>query len=193
MSTARGTADSPPSRRLQDLPRPHRGTRRRAVEDYRAAMSQRPSSGRAWRAGSRRQRLYIKLERAAWGNGNTMTFDSIHIKEGQARLIANVGAGDVRVLMTPTRLTFVGGDRPRQPQLHRRVRWLWPFPAAHRGPISAHEDSQRPVPVPVPQHLLHSRIARDAAAICYFLYACGIAAGLVLLVPWASAGKAGTS
>jgi hypothetical protein len=135
----------------------------------------------------------LKLERAAWGKGNTMTVDSIDIKEGTARLIANVGAGDVRVLMTPTRLTFVGGDRPRQPQLHRRVRWLWPFPAAHRGPISAHEDSQRPVPVPVPQHLLHSRIARDAAAICYFLYACGIAAGLVLLVPWASAGKAGTS
>jgi hypothetical protein len=49
----------------------------------------------------------LKLERAAWGKGNTMTVDSIDIKEGTARLIANVGAGDVRVLMTPTGLTFV--------------------------------------------------------------------------------------
>jgi hypothetical protein len=55
----------------------------------------------SWDGGS------LKLKQVTAGEGGRMTFDSIDTRAGKARMIGNVGAVDVRVLMTVTGLTFV--------------------------------------------------------------------------------------
>ncbi len=49
----------------------------------------------------------LKLEQSTFGQGGMVTFDSINAKGGKARIIGNAGAGNVRVLVTATGLTFV--------------------------------------------------------------------------------------
>ena len=49
----------------------------------------------------------LKLESSNFGKGGQVTFDSIDAKAGKARIVANVGAGDVLVLVTIAGLTFV--------------------------------------------------------------------------------------
>lgn len=49
----------------------------------------------------------LKLEPATYGEGGRVTFDSIDIRSGKARLIGNAGAGDIQVVPTAVGLTFV--------------------------------------------------------------------------------------
>ncbi len=49
----------------------------------------------------------LKLQQSTFGQGGMVTFDSIDAKGGKGRIIGNAGAGDVRVLLTATGLTFV--------------------------------------------------------------------------------------
>jgi len=49
----------------------------------------------------------LKLESARAGSGGAVTFDSIDTKEGKARIVGNVGAGDVMLLVTQAGITFV--------------------------------------------------------------------------------------
>ena len=49
----------------------------------------------------------LKLKGSNFGEGGKVTFDSIDTRKGKARLIGNVGAEDVVVLITPSGLTFV--------------------------------------------------------------------------------------
>jgi len=49
----------------------------------------------------------LKLESSDFGQGGQVTFDSIDAKAGKARIVGNVGAGDVLVLVTIAGLTFV--------------------------------------------------------------------------------------
>jgi hypothetical protein len=51
----------------------------------------------------------LKLERSTFGGGGTVTFDSIEFdaQSGRGRIIGNARAGDVRVLVTTSGLTFV--------------------------------------------------------------------------------------
>ena len=49
----------------------------------------------------------LKLEQSTFGQGGMVTFDSIDAKGGKARIIGTAGAGSVRVLLSPTGLTFV--------------------------------------------------------------------------------------
>ena len=47
------------------------------------------------------------LEQGTFGDGATVTYDSIDAKAGSARVIGNAGAYDVVVLRTPVGLTFI--------------------------------------------------------------------------------------
>lgn len=49
----------------------------------------------------------LKLESSHFGAGGKVTFDSIDIKGGKARIIANVGASDAIVLVTASGITFM--------------------------------------------------------------------------------------
>ena len=49
----------------------------------------------------------VQLLNSDFGPGGEVTFDSIDAKAGKARIIGNVGAGDVLVLVTIAGLTFV--------------------------------------------------------------------------------------
>ena len=51
------------------------------------------------------------LEQGPFGKDPTVTFDSIDIKKGTARVIGNAGAFDVAVLRTPVGLTFIEQGR----------------------------------------------------------------------------------
>ncbi len=48
-----------------------------------------------------------KVELTSFGKDGQLTFDSINLKEGKARLIGNAGATDVHTLPTETGITFL--------------------------------------------------------------------------------------
>jgi hypothetical protein len=74
-------------------------TRLHAAKSLRCELGK--GSQASWEGGA------LKLKEVEWGEGGTVVFDSIDPVAGKARMIGNLGAGDVAASATSAGLTFI--------------------------------------------------------------------------------------